>query len=608
LDIRNYKLFGDWLLIINIKNMSTEKKQSNLDIMRHSVSHVMAAAVKQIYGDKVKFAIGPTIEDGFYYDFDLGEQTFSQADLKEIEKKMKHIVKQNLKFVREDVSIKDAFKKVKDQPYKQELIKELEKEGNKKVSFYKLGEIFEDLCSGPHLESSAKIGPFKLMKVAGAYWRGDENNKMLQRIYGTAFESREELDNYLKMLEEAAKRDHRKIGKELDLFTFSDLVGAGLPLFAPKGVIIIDELKKHIEEVCRGYGFEKVMTPHLAKIDLYEISGHAAKFGDELFHVTSKRGHNFVIKPVQCPHQTQIYASHKRSYKDLPIRYMESEKQYRAEKPGEVGGLNRVYAITVEDGHSFCRLDQVKDEVKNMINIIKDFYSALGMWGNHWVSLSVRDYDHQEKYIGEEKDWDKCEKMLEDISKEMELGAKKCEGEAALYGPKLDFMFKDAIGKEIQIPTVQLDFATPKRFNLVYTNEKGKEENPVMVHRAVLGSYERFLVLLIEHFAGAFPVWLSPVQVKIINIGADHKKYCQEVDERLRAQGIRTELDLANETVSNKIRKGEKDKIPYILVIGDKEVKNKEVAVRKRSEGDLGPQKVDKFIERIKKEIEDKII
>ena len=608
MDIRNYKLFGDWLLIINIKNMSTEKKQSNLDIMRHSVSHVMAAAVKQIYGDKVKFAIGPTIEDGFYYDFDLGEQTFSQADLKEIEKKMKHIVKQNLKFVREDVSIKDAFKKVKDQPYKQELIKELEKEGNKKVSFYKLGEIFEDLCSGPHIESSAKIGPFKLMKVAGAYWRGDENNKMLQRIYGTAFESREELDNYLKMLEEAAKRDHRKIGKELDLFTFSDLVGAGLPLFAPKGVIIIDELKKHIEEVCRGYGFEKVMTPHLAKIDLYEISGHAAKFGDELFHVTSKRGHNFVIKPVQCPHQTQIYASHKRSYKDLPIRYMESEKQYRAEKPGEVGGLNRVYAITVEDGHSFCRLDQVKDEVKNMINIIKDFYSALGMWGNHWVSLSVRDYDHQEKYIGEEKDWDKCEKMLEDISKEMELGAKKCEGEAALYGPKLDFMFKDAIGKEIQIPTVQLDFATPKRFNLVYTNEKGKEENPVMVHRAVLGSYERFLVLLIEHFAGAFPVWLSPVQVKIINIGADHKKYCQEVDERLRAQGIRTELDLANETVSNKIRKGEKDKIPYILVIGDKEVKNKEVAVRKRSEGDLGPQKVDKFIERIKKEIEDKII
>jgi len=608
LDIRNYKLFGDWLLIINIKNMSTEKKQSNLDIMRHSASHVMAAAVKQIYGDKVKFAIGPTIEDGFYYDFDLGEQTFSQADLKEIEKKMKHIVKQNLKFAREDVSIKDAFEKVKDQPYKQELIKELEKEGNKKVSFYKLGEIFEDLCSGPHLESSGKIGPFKLMKVAGAYWRGDENNKMLQRIYGTAFATKEELDEHLKMLEEAEKRDHRKIGKELDLFTFSDLVGPGLPLFAPKGVAIIDELKKHIEEVCRSYGFEKVMTPHLAKIDLYEISGHATKFSEELFHVTSSRGHDLVLKPVQCPHQTQIYASHKRSYKDLPIRYMESEKQYRAEKAGEVGGLNRVYAITVEDGHSFCRVDQVKQEVINMVNIIRDFYRALGLWGNHWVSLSVRDYSDFSKYIGEEKDWDICEKMLQEVSDEMGLKAKKCEGEAALYGPKLDFMFKDAIGKEIQIPTVQLDFATPKKFNLVYTNEKGKEENPVMVHRAVLGSYERFLVLLIEHFAGAFPVWLSPIQVKIINIGADHKKYCQEVDERLRTQGIRMELDLANETVSNKIRKGEKDKIPYILVIGDKEVKNKEVAVRKRSEGDLGPQKVDKFIEQIKKEIEDKII
>ncbi len=588
--------------------MKETKKQSNLDIMRHSTAHVMAAAVKQIYGDKVKFAIGPTIEDGFYYDFDLGDQTISEDDLPKIEKKMKHIIKQNLKFSKEDMTIKEALKRMKDQPYKIELIKELEKESQKKVTFYKLGDIFEDLCSGPHLESSGKIGPFRLLKVAGAYWRGDENNKMLQRIYGTAFETKEELDKYLKMIEEAEKRDHRKIGKEQDLFCFSDLVGSGLPLFAPKGVIIIDELKNHIEKVCHSYGFEKVMTPHLAKLELYEISGHAKKFPEELFRVTSKRGHNFVIKPVQCPHQTQIYAAHKRSYKDLPIRYMESGKQYRAEKPGEIGGLSRVYAITVEDGHSFCRLDQVKDEVKNMINIIKDFYSALGLWGNHWVSLSVRDYDHPEKYIGEPKDWNKCEKMLEEISKEMKLDAKRCEGEAALYGPKLDFMFKDALGKEIQIPTVQLDFATPKRFNLVYTNEKGKEENVIMVHRAVLGSYERFLVLLIEHYGGAFPVWLSPIQVKIINIGADHKIYCQEVDEKLKAQGIRTELDLANETVGNKIRKGEKDKIPYILVVGDKEVKKKEVAVRKRGKGDLGQQKLDKFIKQIKKEIEDKVI
>ena len=336
-------------------------------------------------------------------------------------------------------------------------------------------------------------------------------------LYGVVFANQDELEQYIERQEQAKLRDHRKLGQELDLFCFSDLVGPGLPLYTPRGTIIISQLQSYVERICNKYGFEKVKTPHLAKRLLFETSGHAAKFSDELFSVTSPKGHDFSLKPVICPHQTQIYASRNRSYKDLPIRYMESDKQYRAEKTGEIGGLNRVYAITVEDGHSFCRVDQVKQEVINMVNIIKDFYSALGLWGNHWVSLSVRDYSHPEKYIGNSDDWDLCEKMLQEISEELHLDAKRCEGEAALYGPKLDFMFKDALGKEIQIPTVQLDFATPKRFGLTYTDTDGEEVSPVMVHRAILGSYERFLVLLIEHFAGWLPFWLAPEQIRILD-------------------------------------------------------------------------------------------
>jgi len=388
----------------------TKKNTIDLEMMRHSFSHVMAAAVLKLWPD-VKFAIGPAIDNGFYYDFDFGDKKIGEDDLVKIEKEMEKIIKADLKFERSEIKIDEALAKEKKsgQVYKEELILDLVKEGEKNVSYYKLGD-FEDLCRGPHVALSGElpVGSFKLTKIAGAYWRGDEKNKMLTRIYGVAFATKKELEDYLQMLEEAEKRDHRKLGKELDLFCFSELVGPGLPLYTPKGMAIIDELKKHIEQVCRNYGFEKVMTPHFAKIDLYETSGHAKKFGDELFHVYSDKGHKFVMKPVQCPHQTQIYASKIRSYRDLPIRYMESERQYRAEKSGEVGGLSRVYAITVEDGHTFCRPDQVKDEIIGMVNIIKDFYSALGLWGNHWVSLSVRDYDHPEKYIGESAYWDLC--------------------------------------------------------------------------------------------------------------------------------------------------------------------------------------------------------
>ncbi|MCK4745142.1 threonine--tRNA ligase [Candidatus Parcubacteria bacterium] len=585
--------------------MSKQKNQQ-LETLRHSLSHIMMQALERLYNAIP--GVGPAIENGFYHDFDCGRQII-ESDLLRIEEEMKKIIKENLAIKKEEMKIDKGIEFLKNKNYKYtaEMAEDLKIEGETKISFYKQGD-FINMCKGYHLASTGKINSnsFKLTKLAGAYWKGDEKNKMIQRIYGVAFNDKKELKKYLKMIEEAEKRDHRKIGKELDLFCFSDLVGSGLPLFAPKGVIIIDELKKHIETVCRNYGFEKVMTPHLAKIDLYEISGHAKKFSDELFHVSSQGGHKFVMKPVQCPHQTQIYASKIRSYRDLPIRYMESEKQYRAEKSGEVGGLNRVYAITVEDGHSFCRVDQIKDEVKCMINIIKDFYEALGLWKNHWVSLSVRDYSHLEKYIGETKDWNKCEKILEEIAEEMNLDAKKIEGEAALYGPKLDFMFKDSLGKEIQIPTVQLDFATPKSFNLKYTDETGKEMPPVMVHRAILGSYERLLALLIEHYAGAFPVWLSPTQVKIISVSESHIEYCRKLAQEFKEKNIRIEIDEANETVGNKIRKATQEKPPYILVIGDNEMNSDRLNVRDRGQRESREISKQNFIEEVLDKINQK--
>ncbi len=571
-----------------------------INIIRHSLAHILASAVQNLY-PRAKFGIGPAIENGFYYDIEFPEKV-TLKDLPKIEKEMKRIIKQNIFFKKRVVSKEKARTLFKDQPYKKELIKEMPA---KSVTIYESGD-FIDLCKGPHVKSTRKIkfDSFKLTKVAGAYWRENEKNPMLTRIYGLAFENKNELQKYLDLQKEAKERDHRKLGKELDLFCFSDIVGAGLPLYTPKGTIVKEELQKEVETICYDYGFQKVITPHLAKIKLFEISGHAEKFNEELFHVSSKRGHKFVLKPVQCPHQTQIYASKPRSYRDLPIRYMESEKQYRAEKPGEVGGLNRVYAITVEDGHSFCAIGQIKNEIKDMVKIIKKFYKSLGLWGNHWVSLSLRDYEHPEKYIGEKKDWDKCEKILEEVCKEMKLGAKKIEGEAAHYGPKIDFMFKDALGKEIQIPTVQIDFATAKRFNLSYVDKKGRKQPPVMVHRAILGSYERIMALLIEHFAGAFPVWLSPVQVWIVPVGSDHRKYAEDIQKELNSSNIRSESKTQAETVGKKIREGEKQKIPYILVVGDKEKKGNSVRVRKRKEGDDGMIKLKTFIRRVNKEIE----
>ena len=444
----------------------------------------------------------------------------------------------------------------------------------------------------------------KLLRISGVYYNGDSNNEMINRISGRAFESKEDLAKFLEFLEELKERDHRKIGKDLDLFCFSDYVGPGLPLYTPRGTIIKDELQKEIERICRRYGFQKVSCPSLADISLFEVSGHAKKFNDELFRVSSPKGHNFVLKPVQCPHHTQIYASKLRSYRDLPIRYMESDKQYRAELPGAVGGLSRVYAITIEDGHSFCRVDQVKQEVINMCNLIKDFYSNLGLYNVFWVSLSVRDYSHPEKYIGSQEDWDICENMLGDICEELGLNAKKCEGEAALYGPKIDFMFKDELGREIQIPTVQLDFAMPKRFGLSYIDENGEKQVPVMVHRAVLGSYERFIMLLLEQFKGVLPIWLSPVQVEIIPVNIKyHDEYCKKIYDLLLNEDVRVEYDNSKENMSKKIRQSNIMKNPITLIIGDNEKDNNLVSYRKYGSDKTYSLPIDEFIKFIKEEI-----
>ena len=564
----------------------------------HTTSHIMAQAIKRLF-PQVKLAIGPAIDNGFYYDFDI-KKAFTDEDKEKIEQEMNKIIKEDLPIERFSLKKEEALALMKDEPYKVELINDLPE--GEEISFYKQGE-FTDLCAGPHLISTGKVKSVKILSSSSAYWKGDEKREVLQRIYGISFLKKKELDEYLERLEEAKSRDHRKIGKELDLFCFSDYVGGGLPLYTPKGTIVKDALQREIEKICRSYGFQKVSCPSLANISLFETSGHAQKFNDELFRVNSPKGHKFVLKPVQCPHHTQIYASKMRSYKDLPIRYMESDKQYRAELQGAVGGLSRVYAITIEDGHSFCRIDQVKDEVINMCNIIRDFYTRMGLWENHWVSLSVRDYDHPEKYIGSKEDWDLCESMLQEVSDELHLEAKRCEGEAALYGPKLDFMFTDALGREVQIPTVQVDFSTPKRFGLYYVDKNGEKQTPVMVHRAILGSYERFLALILEQFKGALPTWLSPVQVKILPISDAHIEYAKEIMKKLEDEDIRVELDDRQEKTGYKIREAQMQKIPYMLVIGDKEIESNTLSVRTREEGDIGVYKNNEFIEKIKMEI-----
>jgi threonyl-tRNA synthetase len=461
----------------------SQKTEVDLGAMRHSLAHIMADAVQRLWPN-AKFGVGPVVENGFYYDIDLGDTKISEDDFKKIEKEMHKIIKGNADFVKSLSSVDKAIEwaEVNNQPYKQELLNDLKRAGTtvakdldaselglpsdsskvKEVSFY-TNDTFTDLCRGPHVKKTGEVGAFKLMRVAGAYWRGKEDNPQMQRLYGVAFSTKQELDDYLKMLEEAKKRDHRKLGKDLDLFVFSDLVGPGLPLYTPRGTVLIEEIKNSLREISREYDMQLVSIPHIAKIDLYEKSGHAAKFSEELFTVQSHFDQDFVLKPVNCPHHTQIYAGRPRSYKDLPLRYIEQTMQYRDEKPGQLGGLQRTRGFTVDDGHTFCRVDQIEEEVGTIVEIIREFYERLGLWGKHWVSLSVRDSNDYSKYIGESADWEKAEKMLAEVSNKYGLGAKKMEGEAAIYGPKLDFMFKDALGRETQLATVQLDLCNAKK-------------------------------------------------------------------------------------------------------------------------------------------------
>jgi len=558
-------------------------KKNNLETIRHSLSHLLAAAAQELYPD-VKFAIGPAIENGFYYDFDFGDKKIGGAELKEIEKKMEHLAKQNLQFSIFNLPADKAIKKAgeENQPYKKELIEELKSQGEKEVSYYAVGN-FTDLCRGPHLENTNQIpkGAWKLNKLAGAYWRGDGKNKMLTRVYGLAFASKEELDNYLTMLAEAEKRDHRKLGKELGLFIFSELVGPGLPLYTEKGAIVRKEIINYSNELQKSIGYREVHTPNITKADLFKVSGHYEKYQEDMFKVVSRyTDEEYFLKPMNCPHHTQIYASAMRSYKDLPIRIADFANLYRDEKPGELSGLTRLRCFCQDDGHCFCREDQIKQEFIAVLGIIKKAMEAYGMEYN--VRLSFWDENKKEKFLGDPATWEKSQKILEEILIENKINYYKAVGEAAIYGPKMDLISKDSLGREWQISTIQLDFIMPQRFGLTYVDSDGKEKTPVMIHRAIVGSPERFMGILIEHYAGNFPAWLAPVQAKILSVGETHLEFCRELLKKFQAADARVELDDSNETVGNKTRKAVNEKIPYILVVGDKETQSRKLAVRER--------------------------
>jgi len=547
--------------------------------------------------------VGPFIENGFYQDYGL-PKPISPELLPKLEKEIKKLIQQNIKFEQHDMSFDKALKLYKKDPYKSEMIRDLKKAGEKKVSFYK-SDWFENLCKGPHVASTKEINPdaFKLTKVAGAYWKGDEKNKMLQRIYGVAFSTKKELDEYLKQQEEAEKRDHRKIGKELDLFVFSDLVGKGLPLLTPKGAIIRYELEKFIIEEENKRGYLRTYTPDLAKVELYKKSGHWDHYKESMYPPMNIDGEDYVLRPMTCPHQFMIYASKPRSYRELPLRYAEIAKQYRKEQSGELSGLMRVMVFSLADAHIICRPDQVEQEFKGVLELVQYVMKTLGI-KNYWYRFSKWDPKDKKKYTNKPKEWKETQAQMKRILNNSKVKYIEAEGEAAFYGPKLDIQMKNVNGKEDTALTVQIDFDLPEKFNLEYINQKGIKQRPMVVHRSSIGALERIMALLIEHYAGAFPVWLAPVQVQVIPVSQKFNKYGEKIKEELLEENIRTELNNDNETLGKKIREGELQKIPYLLIVGDKEIKSYSVAVRDRKKGDLGPMKTKKFIAQIKEEIE----
>ena len=600
--------------------------------MRHSLAHITATAVQHMW-PQARFGVGPVVDNGFYYDIDLGDNAkISEEDLPKIEEEMRKVIAANDAFERFEQPVDSAIMWAKEnkQPYKEELLNDLKRAGTtiakdldaaelglsaagdskvEAVSFYKNGD-FTDLCRGPHVESTGKVGAFKLMRVSGAYWRGNEKNAQMQRVYGVAFATDKELRQYLNMLEEAKKRDHRKLGTELDLFVFSEMVGSGLPMFTPRGTVLREELAAYSNALRQARGFEKVWTPHITKKDLYEASGHWAKFGDELFLVKSQEtSDELVMKPMNCPHHTRIYASRPRSYRDLPLRYLETTTDYRDEKTGELGGLNRVRSLTQDDSHVFCRSDQIEAEINGLLSAAHDLYATVDM--KLRVRLSWR--DESDAYLGDPELWESAQSQLKNAVIANGLDYFEMPGEAAFYGPKIDFMATDAIGREHQVATVQLDFVQPQRFKLEYTSEDGTPITPVMIHCALLGSIERFLSVYIEHTAGRFPVWLAPEQIRIITVNQEHDTLAlaDEVAAKAFELGLRLKVDNANESVGKKIRAAELAKIPYTIVLGEKEIRQRRVQPRVRTDLTVIPAHpeldIDDFLKSIANEAKSRV-
>ncbi len=571
----------------------------------HSSSHLMAEALEQLYPG-IKFGIGPSIEVGFYYDVDAGEKQISESDLKQIEDKMLELAREKQSFVRREISKEEAMATYtkKGDEYKCDLIKDLE-DGT--ISFYTNGT-FTDLCRGPHLADTSVIKAVKLTSIAGAYWRGNENNKMLTRIYGVTFPQKKMLDEYLVMLEEAKKRDHRKLGKELELFAFSQRVGQGLPLWLPKGAMLRERLENFLKGVQKRYGYLPVMTPHIGQKELYVTSGHYAKYGKDSFQPihTPQEGEEFLLKPMNCPHHCEIYKTKPRSYKDMPLRLAEFGTVYRYEQSGELHGLTRVRGFTQDDAHIFCRPDQLKEEFIKVIDIVLYIFKTLD-FKDYTAQISLRDPNNREKYIGSDENWEKAEQAIIEASAEKGLKTVVELGEAAFYGPKLDFMVRDAIGRKWQLGTIQVDYNLPERFELEYVGADDKKHRPVMIHRAPFGSMERFVAVLIEHTGGKFPLWLTPEQAVVLPISEKYNDYAKKVVDFLNNNDIRASIDDRNETIGKKIRENELKRVPFLLIVGEKEADTQTISVRKQGDGDKGQMSVEEFTKLVKEEIKQQI-
>lgn len=602
--------FNDKLIDLNrrilqdgILKLITYDEPEGMETFWHSTSHIMAHAVKELYPE-AQFGVGPAIENGFYYDIDI-DSRITQEDLARIEDKMQEIIDADCPFERDELSKEEAvnlFQERQDK-YKLELLSEIDED---QPSIYREGS-FVDLCRGPHIPSTGRVKSFKLLNIAGAYWRGDEHNKMLQRIYGISFPRKKQLEDYLHNLEEAKRRDHRKLGKELELFLLTPEVGSGLPIWLPKGTVIRETLENFLKEEQRKRGYLPVITPHIGSIELYKTSGHYPYYKESQFAPLKAEGQEFLLRPMNCPHHFQIYASKPHSYRDLPIRLAEFGTVFRYEQSGELNGLVRVRTFTIDDSHMFVRQDQLKNELCEVIDLIKFVFKTLG-FEDFKTQLSFRDPDHREKYGGNDELWEKAQRDIKEAADALDLDYQVALGEAAFYGPKIDFMIKDILGRSWQLGTVQVDYVLPERFNLEYVGKDNQKHRPVVIHRAPFGSMERFIGILIEHFAGAFPVWLAPVQAVVLPITDEYMDYARQVYQKIKEADVRVELDERNEKIGYKIREAELHKIPYMLVVGKAEVEKELVAVRRRKRGDLGKFSLDAFLDTIKREIEEKLL